>query len=281
MRAKCNTSRQVSLVPRWVLPTVAFVALAWSGWVLCVVMFALENIAAQDVPRVVPTLRVDVLREFPHDTSAYTQGLLWWQGKLYESTGRYGASTLRRVDPETGNVEQRVDIDPNLFGEGLARVDDQLIMLTWKAQLAFVFGLDRLDERRTFRYRGEGWGICYDGTQLVMSDGSDVLTFRDPVSFEGIGSVAVILEGQSQMRLNELACVGDEIYANIWERDYIVRIDSRTGLVTHQINAGGLLTQNEARGADVLNGIAYKPDTDTFFITGKWWPKMFEVRFVE
>ena len=281
MRAKRNASRPVSRVPRWLLPAVAFVALAGSGWVLRVATSAPEGIAAQDASRVVRTLRVDILRELPHDTGAYTQGLLWWQGKLYESTGEYGASTLRRVDPETGDVEQRIDIDPSLFGEGLARVDDRLIMLTWKAQLAFVFGLDRLDERRTFRYRGEGWGLCHDGTQLVMSDGSDVLTFRDPVSFEDIGSIAVTLRGQPQMRLNELACVGDEIYANIWERDYIVRIDPRTGRVTHQIDAGGLLTRDEARDADVLNGIAYNPDTDTFFITGKWWPKMFEVRFVE
>ena len=286
MRVKRKASRRplprpVSRVPRWVLPAVAIAALAGSGWMLRVATSAPRGVAAQDASRVVRTLRVDVLRELPHDTSAYTQGLLWWQGKLYESTGQYGASTLRRLDPETGDVEQRIDIDPSLFGEGLARVDDRLIMLTWKAQLAFVFGLDRFEERRTFRYRGEGWGLCHDGTRLVMSDGSDVLRFRDPGSFEDIGSIAVTLRGQPQTRLNELACVSDEIYANIWERDYLVRLDPRTGRVTHQIDAAGLLTRDEARAADVLNGIAYKPDTDTFFITGKWWPKMFEVRFVE
>ena len=161
VRAKCNTSRQVSLVPRWVLPTVAFVALAWSGWVLCVVMFALENIAARTYPAWFPPC-ASTFYANSHMTRVLThRGCSGGQGKLYESTGRYGASTLRRVDPETGNVEQRVDIDPNLFGEGLARVDDQLIMLTWKAQLAFVFGLDRLTSaaRSGIAVRGGGFAM--------------------------------------------------------------------------------------------------------------------------
>lgn len=240
-----------------------------------------ERAAVQTGVRVVGSLRVEVLREFPHDATAYTQGLLWSQGKLYESTGQPGASTLRRLDPVMGNVEQRIDIDPTLFGEGLTRVGDRLIMLTWKAQHALVFDIDRFDQVGTFRYRGEGWGLCNDGTRLVMSNGSDTLTFRDPQSFKYIGEIAVTLRGQPQTRLNELECVGDEIYANVWERDYIVRINSRTGRVTHQVDAAGLLSPDEARQADVLNGIAYNSETNTFFITGKWWPKMFEVRFVE
>ena len=226
------------------------------------------------------SLRVNVLRAIPHDTTAYTQGLLWWQGKLYESTGRYGTSTLRRVHPDTGSVEQRIDIDPGYFAEGLARVGSRLIQLTWKAQRAFVYDLDSFTSLRTLSYAGEGWGLCYDGTRLIMSDGSDRLTFRDPQTFEEIGFVRVTLRGQPQADLNELECVDDDVYANVWEHDYIVRVDVASGRATHQIDAAGLLTSEEARGTDVLNGIAYSPDSDTFYIAGKLWPKTFEVRFV-
>ncbi len=234
--------------------------------------------AAQSAP-VVRSLSVQVHRAFPHDTSAYTQGLLWWDGKLYESTGQYGSSDLRRLDPATGAVEQRVDIEPAYFGEGLARVDDRLVMLTWKAQRAFVFGLERFDRRRTFRYRGDGWGLCNDGRRLVMSNGSDRLTFRDLRTFEPLGEVAVTLRGFPLTQLNELECVGDGVYANVYQTDYLVRIDPSSGRVTHQIDASGLITPAEARRADVLNGIAFDPGTERFYITGKLWPTMFEVTF--
>jgi glutaminyl-peptide cyclotransferase len=237
--------------------------------------------ASQSEPHIVRTLRVDVLREFPHDPSAYTQGLLWWNDRLYESTGRYGESTLRRLDPETGVVEKRVDIPQNLFGEGLARVGDQLIMLTWKAGRAVVFDLSTFERVRSFRYPGEGWGLCGDGARLLMSDGSETLTFRDPETFDPVDTVRVMLRGRPQTNLNELECVDGAVYANVWQHDYIVRIDPTSGRVTHQIDASGLLSREEARGVDVLNGIAHNPERDTFYITGKWWPKMFEVRFVE
>ena len=236
--------------------------------------------AAQSAP-VVRSLTVEVQRAFPHDTSAYTQGLLWWNGKLYESTGQYGTSDLRRLDPVTGAVEQRVDIAPAYFGEGLARVDDRLIMLTWKAQRAFVFGLERFDRRQTFRYRGDGWGLCNDGRRLVMSNGSNRLTFRDLQSFEPLGDVAVTIRGLPLLQINELECVGDSVYANVYQQDYLVRIDPASGRVTHQIDASGLLTRAEASRADVLNGIAFDPGTERFYITGKLWPTMFEVTFEE
>jgi len=236
--------------------------------------------AAQSAP-VVRSLAVNVHRTLPHDTSAYTQGLLWWDGKLYESTGQYGTSDLRRLDPATGAVEQRVDIEAAYFGEGLARVDDELIMLTWKAQRAFVFGLERFDRRQTFRYRGDGWGLCNDGRRLIMSNGSNRLTFRDLRTFEPIGDVAVTLRGLPLLQLNELECVGDVVYANVYQTDHLVRIDPSSGRVTHQIDASGLLTPAEASRADVLNGIAFDPDTERFYITGKLWPTMFEVTFEE
>ena len=226
-------------------------------------------------------LRVEVHRRFPHDTTAYTQGLILFQGKLLESTGRYGQSDLRRLDPATGTVEQRVGISPAFFGEGIARVDDRLIMLTYKAQRAFALGIEQFDQLETFRYRGEGWGMCNDGRRLIMSNGSSRLTFRDLQSSEEIGGVDVTLRGVPQMQLNELECVGDTVYANVYRRDIILRIDLASGYVTEYIDASGLLTPEESRGVDVLNGIAYDPDRDRFYITGKLWPTMFEVTFEE
>ncbi len=229
----------------------------------------------------VRSLRVEVLREIPHDTTAYTQGLLWSEGWLYESTGQYGESRLNRIDPATGDVVQQIRISPAFFGEGLALIDDRLVMLTYKAERAFVYDRDTFEQLETFGYRGEGWGLCHDGERLVMSNGSDTLTFRDPLTFEEIGSVRVTLRGRPQTQLNELAWVGDLVYANVYQEDFLVVIDPESGRVTHQIDASGLLTPEEARGVDVLNGIAYNPNTETFYITGKDWPKMFEVRFVE
>ena len=226
-------------------------------------------------------LRVEVHRRFPHDPTAYTQGLILFKGKLLESTGRYGQSDLRRLDPATGTVEQRVGISPAFFGEGIARVDDRLIMLTYKAQRAFALGIEQFDQLETFRYRGEGWGLCNDGRRLIMSNGSSRLTFRDLQSFEEIGGVDVTLRGVPQMQLNELECVGDTVYANVYQRDIILRIDLESGDVTEYIDAAGLLTPEESRGVDVLNGIAYDPDRDRFYITGKLWPTMFEVTFEE
>ena len=225
--------------------------------------------------------RVEVLRELSHERDAYTQGLVWWNGVLFESTGREGESTLRRVDPRTGRVEQRIDIPAQYFGEGLSLVGRRLIMLTWRAQRAFSYDRDSFELLDTYRYRGEGWGLCYDGDRLIMSDGSDRLTFRDPVTFAPIGEQRVRLRGQPLYELNELECVDGAVYANVWQTDFIVRIDPARGRVTDYIDAAGLLRGADRLGAEVLNGIAYDPEADTFYITGKWWPKMFEVRFVE
>ena len=228
----------------------------------------------------VTNLRIDVLREFRHDISAYTQGLLWYEGKLYESTGETGKSDLRRLDPTTGAVERLIDLDPSLFGEGLARVDRRLIQLTWKSEIAFVYDLDTFETEDDFRYVGEGWGLAFDGRRLIMSDGSARLTFRDPQTFDETGSLLVTLRGLAFRDLNELEWVDGSIYANVWQQDIIVRSDPRSGEITEVIDAAGLLSPRESRGTDVLNGIAYNPESQTFYITGKLWPKMFEVRFV-
>ena len=237
--------------------------------------------AASASQPVVRSLRVDVLRELSHERDAYTQGLVWWDNQLFESTGRYGDSTLRRLDPQTGRVEQRIGVPDQYFGEGLALVDRRLIMLTWTSERAFTYDRDSFELEETFSYQGEGWGLCHDGDRLVMSDGSDMLTFRDPDTFEQIGEQRVRLRGQPLRKLNELECVDGVVYANVWEEDFLVRIDPETGRVTDYIDATGLLRGDDRLGAEVLNGIAYDPTAETFYITGKWWPKMFEVRFVE
>ncbi|HVT59265.1 MAG TPA: glutaminyl-peptide cyclotransferase [Thermoanaerobaculia bacterium] len=226
-------------------------------------------------------LRVKVLSVRPHDPTAYTQGLVWFRGLLYESAGLYDSSSLREVDAATGEVRRRLQVPPGFFAEGLAQVDDRLVQLTWKEGVAFVYGIKSFERVGEFHYQGEGWGLCNDGRRLVMSDGSDRLTFRDPKSFARLGEVRVRLDGRPLDRLNELECVGGSVYANVWTTEDIVRIDPASGEVSELIDASGLLGQSEKdEGAEVLNGIAYDPESRTFLITGKLWPKLFEVQFV-
>ncbi|CAN5575110.1 glutaminyl-peptide cyclotransferase [soil metagenome] len=226
----------------------------------------------------------EVIDRFDHDPSAFTQGLLYYDGRLFESTGIRGRSSLREVALETGEVVRRLELDERYFGEGLARVGERLIQLTWREGLAFVYDLETFNQVGRFRYEGEGWGLCYDGEALWMSDGSATLYRRDAATFEVTGRLEVTLRGSPLERLNELACVGDYVYANVWQADTIVQIDQRSGKVVSEIDASGLLTAEEraALGPDaVLNGIAYNPSTETFYLTGKLWPALFEVRFVE
>ena len=225
-------------------------------------------------------LEVEVVAEHPHDRGAFTQGLLWADGHLWESTGEYGRSSLREVDPETGTVLRQVDVEPALFGEGLALVGDRLIQLTWRSGLALVYDRSTLGSVGEFIYPGEGWGLAWDGKRLVMSDGSSRLTFRDAKTFEEIGTLRVTLDGDPLGSLNELEAVDGWIYANLWHDDRIVRIDPETGKVRAVIDASGLLSPMERMGTDVLNGIAYDPRSKTFWITGKLWPSMFQVVFV-
>ena len=231
---------------------------------------------APAAPPVEP-LEVRVLEKYPHAKDAFTQGLLWHDGALYESTGRYGQSTLRRVRLRDGKVLASRRLDPRLFGEGLALVDDRLVQLTWRSGIALVSDVETLQPRESLRYPGEGWGLCFDGEALVMSDGSSLLEFRDPHTLELLREMTVFNGDQIVARLNELECVDDQIYANIWRKDEIVRIDSKTGRVNAVIDASGLLSPREAARADVLNGIAYKRDSNTFLLTGKLWPHVFEV----
>ena len=226
-------------------------------------------------------LTVKVISTRPHDTSAYTQGLVLHEGQLYESAGMYGQSSLRQVDPATGEVRRRVDLPQQYFAEGLARVGDRLIQITWKEGVALVYRLSDFQKTGELRYTGEGWGLCYDGARLVMSDGSDRLVFRDPETFAPVGEVRVRMGGAPVRQLNELECADGAVYANVYQTEDIVRIDPATGEVTAVIDASGLLSAADYRaGAEVLNGIAWMPETRRFLITGKNWPLMFEVELV-
>lgn len=245
---------------------------------LLLVSTSVARLAATETPT---RLRVEILEVLPHDPAAFTQGLLWDRGLLLESTGLEGRSSLREVEPRTGTVRRRVDLDARYFGEGLAKVGDRLIQLTWQSGVAFVYDAFSFREIDRFRYEGEGWGLCYDGRTLAMSDGSDQLTFRDPKTFAVLRTVKVRRGGRPQPQLNELECVGDAIYANIFLSDEIVVIDRESGTVTGVIDAAGLLSASERAAADVLNGIAHDASTGDFYITGKLWPKLFRVRFVE
>jgi len=225
-------------------------------------------------------LVVEVIAEHPHDPAAFTQGLLLDEDRLLESTGLYGESDVREVDLESGRVEQIADVDDSLFAEGLALTDEELVQLSWKKGVALRRDPDTFDIIGQHTYEGEGWGLCYDGTQLVMSDGSATLTRRDPVTFEAKGTVEVTRDdGSAVFQLNELECVDGRVWANVWQTDEIVGIDADSGRVEVSVDASGLLGETERRTADVLNGIATE-DGETWLVTGKLWPSLFEVAFV-
>jgi glutaminyl-peptide cyclotransferase len=237
-------------------------------------------------PPLVPVyeeLGVRVEHMYPHARDAFTQGLVYEEGWLYESTGLEGSSTLRRTEVESGRVDQSVALPSDVFGEGLATLGARLVQLSWQSGRAFVWDRESLTLEHELGYTGEGWGLCYDGVRLIMSDGTHVLTLRDPETFERIGSLEVTRQRAPVERLNELECVGDYIYANVWQEQQIARIDAVSGEVTGWIDTGGLLSREgvgDVRGADVLNGIAYVPERDRFLITGKRWPWVFEVAWV-
>lgn len=237
--------------------------------------------APKPAPAVVPPARlvVRVHRSYPHDPRAFTQGLVWDRGQLFESTGLIGRSSLREVALETGDVLRRVDNDNRVFAEGLALVGASLVQLTWQDERAMVFERTRFGQTREWRYRGEGWGLCHDGLEFVMSDGSDSLSFRDDQTFALKRRVRVVRGDRPQRMLNELECVDGKVYANVWQTDEIVRIDPRTGNIEAVIDAANLLTVSERASADVLNGIAYVPEHGRFLVTGKLWPRVFEVTF--
>ena len=227
-----------------------------------------------------PVWGAAVVRSYPHDPEAFTQGLEWHEGFLYESTGMEGRSSLRKVNLTDGRVLQKVDLPSEHFGEGMTIVGDEIFSLTWKSQLGFVWDLKTLKRKREFRYPGEGWGLTHSGEHLIMSDGSAQLRFLDPATLKEVRRVSVSALGRPLDQLNELEWVDGQVWANVWQQDVIARIDPSSGQVRGWIDLRGLLPQAQARQADVLNGIAYDAARQRLFVTGKLWPQLFEIRLV-
>ncbi len=227
-----------------------------------------------------PQYGYTVVKAYPHDPGAFTQGLLWRDGFLYESTGLHGRSSVRKVTLETGVPEQERLIDSRHFGEGVVDWKDRLITLTWQDEMGFIFDLATFERIGEFSYPGEGWGLTRDETRIIMSDGASALRFLDPETLKETGRIQVTDDGKPVDNLNELEWVKGEVLANIWQTDRIARIDPKTGHVTGWIDLSGLLGPDDRAGrqVDVLNGIAYDAATDRLFVTGKLWPKLFEIR---
>jgi glutaminyl-peptide cyclotransferase len=244
---------------------------------VCALLACAPTTIAQRRPA--PVQSYKVIATFPHDTTSFTQGLVFADGELYESTGLNGESTLRRVDLKTGQTLQRIDIPKQYFAEGLALVGDELLQLTWQHKLGFVYDRKTFKQKRTFSYNTEGWGIAYDGTsRLVMSDGSDRLTFLDPKTFTAQKTMRVQDAGRPVLNLNELEWIENEIWANVWQTDRIARINPNTGDVNAWIDLSSLFPRAQrVPPADELNGIAYDRATRRIFITGKKWPRLYQI----
>jgi len=228
----------------------------------------------------VPIYEVDVVKTYPHDPGAFTEGLFYLDGCLYESTGLEQHSTIRKVDLQTGKVLQKIDLPPQYFGEGIVNWGRHLVSLTWKSELGFVFDLKTLKLEREFHYSGQGWALTQDGRRLIMSDGTAELRFLNPTTLAETGRLPVTLDGKPVRNVNELEWVKGEILANVWGTNWIIRIDPASGRVVGLVNLSGLLGPAEPPpGVDsVLNGIAYDAKNDRLFVTGKNWPKIFQIR---
>lgn len=241
------------------------------------------SLAASGVARAdLPVWGYTVVHSYPHDRGAFTEGLFYRDGYLYESTGLEGASTLRKVELKTGKVLVGVRLPDSVFGEGIVDWHDRIVGLTWKNQIGYVVALDDFAFKGKFQYSGEGWGLTRSDKELIQSDGTSALRFIDPETLQETHRVEVTAEGKPVTQINELEWVEGEVYANIWQTDRIARIDPKTGHVLGWIELAGLLPESERQGqqVDVLNGIAYDAKTKRLFVTGKLWPKLYEIKLV-
>jgi glutamine cyclotransferase len=239
------------------------------------------QIAPSPNPGTTPVYTYRIVREYPHDAEAYTQGLVFEGSILYEGTGLNGRSSLRRVELDTGEVLQIRALPDEYFGEGITLWGDHIIQLTWKSNVGFVYAKDTFEPVGKFSYPTEGWGLTHDGQRLIMSDGTPTLHFLDPDTFEEIGRIEVRDRDKPVVNLNELEYVQGEIYANVWQTDHIARIDPQTGRVVGWIDLTGLLSaEDRSQPVNVLNGIAYDVQADRLFVTGKLWPKLFEIELM-
>ncbi len=239
-------------------------------------------VAVEQTPNTdpIPRYSYSIVDRYAHDPDAFTQGLVYENGYLYEGTGRRGSSTLRRVELESGRVLQRLALSDTHFGEGITIFGNRIFQLTFTSGVGFIYDREDFSRLDSVAYPTEGWGLTHDGSRLIMSDGSSILYLRDPATFEEVGRLAVTRNGDPLSQLNELEYVNGEIYANVFTHDLIARISPQSGHVVGWIDLRDLLTADEQRETDVLNGIAYDADGDRLFVTGKLWPWLFEIELV-
>jgi glutamine cyclotransferase len=242
---------------------------------------ALALVCSGTVYAAAPEYGYRVVHSYPHDADAFTEGLFYLDGSLYESTGQEGRSSVRKVALETGRVIQAQTIPPQYFGEGIVAWKARLYELTWRSEVGFIYDLKTLKPIGTFGYHGEGWALTHDGKRLIMSDGTPALRFFDPETLKEIGRVEVTDAGKPVPMLNELEFVKGEVFANVWQTDRIARIDPATGKVLAWIDLKGLAPKGVNDPDAVLNGIAYDAKHDRLFVTGKLWPKLYEIRLVK
>jgi glutaminyl-peptide cyclotransferase len=238
------------------------------------------NNSAQAVEPMVATYGYRIVNTYPHDQHAFTQGLFFLNGSLYESTGQVGQSTIRKVHFEDGRVLQSVPIPPGLFGEGITNFGNEIVSITWQGGNGYRWDLPTLRRTGEWHYEGEGWGLTQNGTDIVMSDGTSAIRFLDPVTLAERRRITVTIQGTELTELNELEWVNGEIYANIWQTPRIARIDPNTGRVTGIIDLSGIANQNTTSSDAVLNGIAWDAQHDRLFVTGKLWPRLYEIDLV-
>jgi glutamine cyclotransferase len=269
--ASKNIVRRISLVG------VIFVFLLSSGCQTgAVANHADGNNADKDS---VPKYSYEIVNTWPHDKDAYTQGLVCHERKLLESTGQAGTSSLRRVEPETGKVLKKINVPRPYFAEGITFFKGKIYQLTWQHQLGFIYEAESFEKLGEFSYRGEGWGLTNDGSSLIMSDGTNRIRFLDADNFQVIRTISVLDRLTPVAGINELEYVHGEIYANIWHKERVARIEPQTGRVLGWIDLTGLRALSDAKGSEaVLNGIAYDEENDRLYVTGKLWPKLFEIR---
>ncbi len=245
---------------------------------------ALSSTASQTAlaARDIPVYGYKIVASYPHDIDAFTEGLFYKNGFLYESTGLLERSSVRKVRLKTGEVVRRVELPADVFGEGITSWSDRLIGLTWQSHIGFVLDLGSFSLRDRFSYPGEGWGLTHDDRHIIMSDGTADLRFLDPSSLRELRRLRVTANGEPVSQLNELEWVDGEIFANVWQTDRIARIDPKTGNVVGWIDLTGLLPASEriANRTDVLNGIAFDASTKRLFVTGKLWPKLYQIRLI-
>jgi len=235
--------------------------------------------AARPGGETVPTYGFEVVNTWPHDAGAFTQGLIFHDGALVESAGQYGESSLRRVELKTGKILKKVDLPPQFFAEGVTLLGGKLYQLTWENKRGFVYDPKTFEKKGEFRYDGQGWGLTHDGQSLILSDGTNQLRFIDPETFRVTRTISVTDGGRPLRDINELEYVRGEIYANVWHDQRIVRLDPQTGKILGWIDLAGLIPRAELSDEEaVLNGIAYDAAGDRLFVTGKLWPKLFEIK---